>query len=1118
MSLASPLPTPQPEPTEEELLQRCLDGSEAGQLEDLEHLCRAHPALAAGLRRRYAMLASHGLVSLPLTPGHRWGPYRLLKELGRGGMGVVYLAEHVEWKRRVALKFLSPELASSERAAERFRREIATLARLDHPGLCTVYEAGEHHRQPFVAMRHVPGRTLAAVLADARAAGPRLEPATVLQWFEAMARAVDCAHMAGIVHRDLKPANVMLQDDGRPVVLDFGLARDSLSGDVTLTASQDAIGTPPYMAPEQVTGGAVGPWTDVHALGAMLHEALTLSAAFPGTSRTEVFHRVLHEAPTRLRVLRPDLGRDLELVLGSCLDKDPARRYARAGALADDLLAVQQRRPIAARPLPAWLRSWRWGQRNRVAAVVLASVSLLAMVAVWFAFAQAHSDRAMRGRNLVLAAIEADADADLAAMYAEAAYRLQPNPESLDFLRSALFHVHEDVVLRTPGATWYDFELVGDEHVVVGGADRWCQLWHRSGNQPPRRLELPGPPQSFAVGPDGTIAVGMSEHVRLFDTQGNPVARQRDGLHYARSLHWLDARRLVVARRSGATVLALDGSPDVEIDLPDLPNGDVVVSHLSADRSTLVIGTLDRAFVVTIRGDEVGAPQELPDFARAGPVFALAAEPRGRHVLTATSSYLGGTSFYHRVAANLVRWWRRQGDGWDLVCEIRGFPGEVFRVAIHPDGERFAFVTGEGQVWVHAASDGRLLYTCEVGRGNMPSSLTWSQDGSRLVVSIANRLACVFGAGGMREDTLQCFALWKAEFEADARHVWTLGMESLQRLRLDQPERLRGHGASLYFAAPLADGRIVTCGKLPHAIVWLDGQRVCELRDPDAVGWVMHAAGLPNGDVLTVGSDSRVRRFDRQGRRVGAPSPVIFGWLSRVLPLPDGRLVVISNGAPGALLLTEDLQSVVPLRAPEGAAAAAMHAVPPAHGADVTSDGRWLALGLYLAHRVQVWDLQGGPQLVWEQPVESSFVTRGIALSEDGRTIVVGDGDGDVTVFDRATGSRRTWRAHAGPVFDVDLATDGRIATASGDRTAAVWHPRGERLAHLHGQDICMLSARFLPSGRHVVTANEDGTARIWPLAAEDVLALARRDVHPETRRAELAARADLVGDLLDRR
>ena len=335
----------------------------------------------------------------------------------------------------------------------------------------------------------------------------------------------------------------MLDDDGRIVVLDFGLARQLGGLEPTLTASHDPIGTPAYMAPEQVRGGTVGPASDVHALGAILFELLTLSTAFAGVQRDEILHRVVSEAPPRLRLLRRDAPRDLELLVSACLDKEPRRRCVVARALAADLRRVLLKQPIAVRPLPLALRVWRWSERNRVRRRGSYFLLLLAATAGWFSIAQARSDRAMRGRRLVLAAVEAADDSDLAALLAEASYRLQPSAESLDFLRNSLFSVHEERRLRRPGAThWFEFVPVDPERVLVAGSDPWCEVWRLDGLEPEQRLPMPAVPVAIAVGPDRSIAIATLQQVRLFDAEGRPQPWQRDGLRGVRSLCWLAER------------------------------------------------------------------------------------------------------------------------------------------------------------------------------------------------------------------------------------------------------------------------------------------------------------------------------------------------------------------------------------------------------------------------------------------------------------------------------------------------------------------------------------------------------------------------------------------------
>ena len=242
-------------------------------------------------------------------PEPRIGPYRILSEIGRGGQGTVFLAEDSRIARKVALKVLASrfDLVSEDRR-RRFRREAEVIARLEHPGICGIYDADIEGEAPYIAMRHVDGRSLAQILAEARAATaasapvpdspesdvtttwpPRssLDVRRVLLLFERVARALHAAHEAGVVHRDVKPGNVMVARDGQPVLLDFGLARDEQADVATLTQSGDVFGTPAYMSPEQLAGGGapLDRRTDVYSLAASLYEALTLVRPFEAPSR-----------------------------------------------------------------------------------------------------------------------------------------------------------------------------------------------------------------------------------------------------------------------------------------------------------------------------------------------------------------------------------------------------------------------------------------------------------------------------------------------------------------------------------------------------------------------------------------------------------------------------------------------------------------------------------------------------------------------------------------------------------------------------------------------------------------------------------------------------------------
>jgi tetratricopeptide (TPR) repeat protein len=306
----------------------------------------------------------------------RLGPYRLERELGRGGQGAVYLAVDERLGRRVALKILSAPWTGGSDALRRFEQEARTLAALDHPGLCAVHEASTADGLPYIAMRYVEGETLAARFASRNGAPDGVELAFATHVVERVARAVHAAHEAGYVHRDLKPANVMLAADGSPVVLDFGLARGDAGPE--LTATGDMIGTPAYMAPEQAAGDvrAIGRRTDVHALGAILYEAVVGARPFPGANAAAVLDAVRTAIPADPRAANRRITADLRTVLLTALAKNPADRYATALDFAEDLRRARLFEPIKARPISVFGRLLRWSRRRPAAAALAAVLAL----------------------------------------------------------------------------------------------------------------------------------------------------------------------------------------------------------------------------------------------------------------------------------------------------------------------------------------------------------------------------------------------------------------------------------------------------------------------------------------------------------------------------------------------------------------------------------------------------------------------------------------------------------------------------------------------------------------------------------------------------------------------
>ncbi len=323
----------------------------------------------------------------PTVPG-----YEVLDELGRGGMGVVYLARQTSLKRMVALKMIRGGGDASPEQLERFRVEGEAVARLQHPNIVQIFEIGEHDGDPYFALEYVAGGSLAGALA----AGP-WSPADAAETVETLARAIHHAHLKNVVHRDLKPANVLLSADRVPKVTDFGLAKRLEEGDSGQTRTGAVMGTPSYMAPEQAAGRTrqIGPATDVYALGAILYECLTGRVVFKGDSVLDTLDMVSNAEPVAPSKLRPGVPRDLETICLKALAKLPQARYPSALGLAQDLERYRSGEPILGRRAGVARKLARRALRNK-AAVTAALAVVAVAVTVAVAALSARSSRGLR--------------------------------------------------------------------------------------------------------------------------------------------------------------------------------------------------------------------------------------------------------------------------------------------------------------------------------------------------------------------------------------------------------------------------------------------------------------------------------------------------------------------------------------------------------------------------------------------------------------------------------------------------------------------------------------------------------------------------------------------------
>jgi WD40 repeat protein len=1013
----------------------------------------------------------------PAGDGLRIPGYEVLATLGRGGMGVVYQARQTRLGRVVALKMILSGAHAGAADLARFRTEAEAIARLQHPNIVQIHEVGEHQGLPFFSLEYCPGGSL-----ERKLGGTPLPAREAAALVEVLARAMQAAHAKGVIHRDLKPANVLLAEDGTPKVTDFGLAKKLDEAGQTATGA--VMGTPSYMAPEQAGGrsAAIGPPCDVYALGAILYEGLTGRPPFRGPTTMETVMQVLADEPVPPTQLQPKTPRDLETICLTCLQKDPARRYPSAGALAEDLRRFQAGEPILARPVGRAERTWRWCKRKPALASLIALLLAVAL-GIIFGFP------AMFGHELELR-LRAEANAREARHNEEAADRALAGLEAEQRKTTGLLYAAR---INLSYREWQ----AGNAHRARQLLDdcpwdlRGWEWDYLKGLFDERSVVLNGHAGALvgvALTPDGRRAVtlGTDGTVRVWDARTGACLKQIDRLAHLLAVS-PDGTRVAVAAEKGAGKPGSAPAREHSVEVVELETGRVVHSlrvdnrplglafvRDGADLAVALVGG-DVRFLDPAAGKERSRLGRRVDLrANTGPSAAemerVTFSPDGRWLAQ------GGTE-------GKVRVW--DGTTGELVLDEPAHLDYVGQVAFSPDGRRLASPGGDGdvRVWDLKSQQSVLRLT---GHKSTVHCVAFSPDGRRLI-------------SGSKDTTVR---VWDVE---TGENVLTL----------------TGHASEVFGVAFAGGSRAASAGAEGTARVWDVDERVVygpsvrdffrgtKLLDPARrgshealtlnayLGPVNDLAFSPDGHTLAA-----VGQPSPPGHPGGAVTPTVTIWDLNGLRLlrqldgpharapflafsPDGRLLAVgtgsSKGDEPAELNVFDCATGQRVWHWDGPPGEQIHPAFAPGGARLTATLNGLAGDCSLI----TWDAASGKELL-RHPLAGRH-TRA-TWSPDGRALVTaGAPQGTIVIekYDAETGQpQASWPAGTAGLSAVVCGPGGLVAAATslGDRPAIKLFrvDDGREVASLEGHVGTVTGLAFSPDGRRLLSAGSDFAVRLW--------------------------------------
>lgn len=970
----------------------------------------------------------------------RFGDYELLEELGRGGQGVVYRARQVSLNRIVALKVIGLGQWATPAHFKRFHLEAEAAAGLDHPNIVPIYEVGERDGSCFFSMKIVQG----GGPLDQVASGAPFSAREAAELVAKLARTVHYAHQRGILHRDIKPGNILVDAGGEPHLTDFGLAR-LLEKESTITRTLEVFGTPSYMAPEQAAGenNQLTTGTDIYGLGAVLYYLLTGAPPFAGGSTYETIRLVLQTEPKRPSLVRSGISRDFETICLKCLEKQPARRYRSADALANELERFLDGEPILSRHISSVERAWRWCRRKPVIAG-LTSALLIALVAggigVMWQLYRVRAQQAIAERNLYCA------DTNLAYQ----AWQEGNLQRAQELLRAHLpKRGHED--LR--GFEWrYLWQLCRDE----------SRATFSNVNFTSRPVE-PTMDRHLALLGDGhTLVVASGSRLRWLDTQTQREVRTLSTSALVRAVATAKDRPELLAYY--ADKIYCIGAGGESLLAGGVPLDSCGVIALSADGTLLAATGLNRFSPVPVRLWDVKSGRQLAEyFTKAIGANSLAFSPDNKYLLCG-----GGQDTRIEVFAL---------PGMQPLQRVDAHGGYVTALGFNRDGSQVASASNDGQIILWRFPEMREI-TRLLGHHGAINDVTFAPDEHLLVSGGGDQTIRVWSLnrpgvhsilrGHLRGVKSLVFSpkgdLYSASLD-DTIKVWSAG-SSQSRDVLLQPSFLY----SLVFSP---DGRsLAAADYFASSAALFD---VAERRRRDGsigrhAGALQRVAFSPDGKFLaTAAVDEEVQIWNLAENKAAFVFPKTR-HLSGIAFHPFEPLLVVAADRVN-FWNTQTGRETKPLRdAPEDKTTRVAF----------SPDGNWVAFGM-IDGSVALHSLKDGSSHRFR--VHSGFVSR-VCFSPDSRLLASGERDNRIALYDvRQHHVINSFEAHTDQIWGLAFAPDGKtLVSTSSDGTVKFWRVADQQLALTLTHDSgAVMDVAFSPVGDLMATCGMDKTLRFWP-------------------------------------